>query len=208
MSRNRIQTEQIRAESREKILATARQLFAEQGYDGCCVSDIAHRAGMSQGNIYWYFPSKKDLYRAVLADGFELLGAIMAEAASGTGTAIEKLDFFLRRFIALMKEQGGEAFVAIVMTLLAQGGVARMAELGLSTHQIGASYHQSLNAIFTQGRAEGTLSSGIDPNLLSTFVFSFLNGLMLMYPDEWKEIPEGVIHQAVNRLVTDTKPPK
>jgi len=107
-----------------------------------------------------------------------------------------------------MKEQGGEAFVAIVMTLLAQGGVARMAELGLSTHQIGASYHQSLNAIFTQGRAEGTLSSGIDPNLLSTFVFSFLNGLMLMYPDEWKEIPEGVIHQAVNRLVTDTKLPK
>lgn len=201
MPRSKIQSEQIRAESREKILSTARRLFAEQGYDGCNVSDIARQAGMSQGNIYWYFSSKEELFKSVLAAGFETLGAVMAEAAARLGTGIEKLDFFLERFNALMQEQGGDEFVTIVITLIAQGGVKRLAELGLSTYQIGAGYHRSLNAIFAQGQAEGTFMPGIDPNLLSTFFFSFINGLMLMYPDEWKDIPHESIRSAVLRLL-------
>ena len=185
----------------EKILSTARRLFAGKGYDGCNVSDIAREAGMSQGNIYWYFASKQEIYMAVLGEGFAGLGTVMAEAAVGQGSALEKLDAFLGNFFTLVKEQGGEEFVSIVVTLMSQGGIQRMAEFGLSTHQIGAGYHQSLNAIFTQGQAEGVFMPEIDPNLLSTFLFSFINGLMLMYPDVWKEIPEEVIRQAVYRLL-------
>jgi TetR/AcrR family transcriptional regulator, fatty acid metabolism regulator protein len=205
MPRKKEQTDQIRAESREKILSTARRLFAEKGYDGCNVSDIARDAGMSQGNIYWYFSSKKEIYTAVLAEGFGALGAVMAEAASGTSSAAEKLDLFLGNFTNLMKEQGGEEFVSIAVTLIAQGGIQRLSEFGLSTNQIGAGYHQYLNAIFAQGQAEGVFMPGIDPNLLSTFFFSFINGLMFMYPDEWKNIPDEVIRAAVLRLV-ETNP--
>jgi AcrR family transcriptional regulator len=201
MVRSKTQNDQIRAESREKILSTARRLFAERGYDGCNVSDIARKAEMSQGNIYWYFSSKEELFKAVLAEGFETLGVLMAEAAAGSGTGLEKLNFFLDRFMTLMKEQGGDEFVTIVTTFVAQGGVRRFAEFGLSTHQIGAGYHQLLNAIFSQGQAEGTFKSDVDPNLLSTFFFSFVNGLMLMYPDEWKSIPDDVIRSAILRLL-------
>ncbi|HSN23905.1 MAG TPA: TetR/AcrR family transcriptional regulator [Methylomicrobium sp.] len=201
MPRSKIQSEQIRTESREKILSTAQKLFAERGYDGCNVSDIARQAGMSQGNIYWYFSSKKELFKAVLAEGFEGLGRVMAEAAERPGTSIEKLDFFLDRFNTLMKEQGGEEFVSIIITLLGRGGVGRLEELGLSTHQIGVGYHQSLNAIFAQGQAEGVILPGIDPNLLSTFFFSFINGLMLMYPEEWKDISSELIRGVAFRLL-------
>lgn len=201
MPRSKEQTEQMRTESREKILATARHLFAEKGYDGCNVSDIARAAGMSQGNIYWYFPSKKEIYTTILAEGFAALGAVIAEAANSTGTAVEKLDAFLKNFFFLMKEKDGEEFVAIVVPMIAQGGVQRMAEFGLSTYQIGTSYHESLNIIFAQGQAEGVFTQGIDPNLMSAFFFSFSNGLMLMYPGDWKNFPEEVIRQAVRRLV-------
>lgn len=201
MPKTKEQTEQIRAESREKIISTARRLFAGKGYDGCNVSDIAREAGMSQGNIYWYFPSKQEIYMAVLGEGFAGLGAVMADAAVGKGSALEKLDAFLGNFFKLVKEQGGEEFVSIVVTLMSQGGIQRMSEFGLSTHQIGAGYHQSLNAIFAQGQTEGVFMPEIDPNLLSTFFFSFINGLMLMYPDVWKEIPEEVIRQAIYRLL-------
>lgn len=201
MVRSKTQNDQIRAESREKILSTARRLFAERGYDGCNVSDIARQAEMSQGNIYWYFASKEELFKAVLVEGFETLGALMIEAASGPGSCIEKLDFFMGRFMTLMREQGGDEFVTIVTIFIAQGGVRRFTEFGLSTHQIGAGYHESLNAIFSQGQAEGTFKSDIDPNLLSTFFFSFINGLMLIYPDEWKSIPDEVIRAAILRLL-------
>ncbi|HEX2993474.1 MAG TPA: TetR/AcrR family transcriptional regulator [Anaerolineales bacterium] len=201
MPRSKIQSEQIRTESRQKILSTAQKLFAERGYDGCSVSDIARQAGMSQGNIYWYFSSKKELFKAVLVEGFEVLRKVMAEAAERPGTGIEKLDFFLEQFDLLMKEQDGEEFVAIIITLLGHGGIGRFEELGLSTHQIGAGYHQALNVIFAQGKVDGTIPTNVDPNLLSTFLFSFLNGLMLMYPDEWKDISPELIRGAVFRLL-------
>lgn len=201
MPRSKTQSEQIRAESREKIIATARRLFAEQGFDGCSVSDIAQQAGMSQGNIYWYFSSKDELFQAVLMEGFQAIGATMAQAAMSQGSGLEKFDLFLERFIALAKEQGGDEFVIIVITFIAQGGVKRFAEFGISTEQIGSGYHQSLNTIFTQGQAEGLFQPDIDPNLLSTFFFSFVNGLMFMYPQEWKDIPAEIIREALLRLI-------
>ncbi len=205
MPRNKIQSEQIRAESREKILSTARRLFAEQGYDGCNISDIACQAGMSQGNIYWYFPSKEELFKAVLVEGFNTLEAVIAEAVSHPGTGIEKLDFFLERFNTLLKEQGGKEFLSIVGTLIIQGGVSRLSELGFSTGQIGTGYQRSLNVIFAQGQVEGLFLPGIDPNLLSIFFFSFINGLILVYPDEWKDIPYELIREAMLRLLGGRK---
>lgn len=130
------------------------------------------------------------------------LGTIIADAALDEITAVEKLDIFLDRFYKLMKEEKGEEFLTIVVSLSARGDLSQIfADFGLSTHQIGAGYHQSLNAILAQGQAEGVVMQGVDPNLLSTFVFSFINGLVMMYPDEWREIPEVVIRQAVQRLL-------
>ncbi len=43
MPRTKTQTEQIRAESRAKIIATARRLFAERGFDGCKSQRLPNR---------------------------------------------------------------------------------------------------------------------------------------------------------------------
>ncbi len=201
MPRTKDQTEQIRAESRSKILATARRLFAERGFDGCNVSDIAKQAGMSQGNIYWHFASKDELFQAVLVEGFQAIGATMHAAVMSQGSGLEKFDRFLEAFLSLCRDQGGDEFVIINITAIAQGGVRRFAEFGISTEQLGTEYHQALNAIFAQGQAEGSFKPDIDPNLLTTFLFSFTNGLMLMYPLQWKDIPVVEVRSALLRLL-------
>ena len=100
MPRNKDQSEQMRAKSQEKIITTAQRLFAERGYDGCSVADIAHHAGMCKANIYWYYASKEELLRAIFLKGFEILGSMMTEAATQPGTGVEKLVFFfLKCFI-------------------------------------------------------------------------------------------------------------
>jgi AcrR family transcriptional regulator len=58
------QSEEIRAERREQLLEAALAVFAEKGYHASRVSDIAARAGVSQGTVYWYFKSKGDLYQS------------------------------------------------------------------------------------------------------------------------------------------------
>lgn len=55
-----------RTERRASILAVAKVLFAERGYHGVSVDDIARRLGVSPAVLYQHFRSKEALYRAVV----------------------------------------------------------------------------------------------------------------------------------------------
>jgi AcrR family transcriptional regulator len=47
---------------RQQILEAALEVFAEAGFEGATTKDIASRADVTQGLIYFYFPSKDDLF--------------------------------------------------------------------------------------------------------------------------------------------------
>lgn len=49
---------------REQILEAALDVFAEEGFDGATTKEIAARADVTHGLIYFYFPSKDDLFNA------------------------------------------------------------------------------------------------------------------------------------------------
>lgn len=55
---------------RADILATARRVFAEAGFSGARVDDIAKRTATSKRMIYYYFGDKEGLYQAVLEDAY------------------------------------------------------------------------------------------------------------------------------------------
>ncbi len=50
-----------------EILARVRSAFAEKGFDGASMQDLARAAGMSVGNFYRYFPSKAAIVEALIA---------------------------------------------------------------------------------------------------------------------------------------------
>ena len=58
--------------NRERLVVEARRLFAEKGFEGVSVDDIAAAAGLTKGAVYYQFKDKTDLFRAaceaVLAD--------------------------------------------------------------------------------------------------------------------------------------------
>ena len=63
------------AETRERLLRAAADVFAERGYDGTRVADIAAAAGVSNGALYAHFGSKAELLvDALRAHGRRLLG--------------------------------------------------------------------------------------------------------------------------------------
>ena len=57
-------------ERSHEILASIRQAFAEKGFDGASMQDLARAAGMSVGNFYRYFPSKAAIVEAMC--GYDL----------------------------------------------------------------------------------------------------------------------------------------
>jgi len=52
-----------------EIIEAALMIFAEKGFAGAKLDDIAARAGVSKGALYLYFETKEDLFRAVVRDG-------------------------------------------------------------------------------------------------------------------------------------------
>ncbi len=58
--------EERRARTRRQLLDAARAAFAERGFDGGSLDAIAATAGLSKGAVYAHFPTKLDLYLAVI----------------------------------------------------------------------------------------------------------------------------------------------
>jgi AcrR family transcriptional regulator len=84
-------------QTRLKVLAAARRLFSEQGYEGATIRDIAAAAGMSTGAVFANFADKSDLFREIMTDDMEALQAAMSDAAA-RGRNVE--DSLLKIFVA------------------------------------------------------------------------------------------------------------
>lgn len=59
--------QRLKDDIRQKILASARQEFAKQGFAKASMRNIAAQAGVGVGNLYNYFPSKDDLFCTILS---------------------------------------------------------------------------------------------------------------------------------------------
>jgi len=68
-------------QTRMKVMAAARRLFSEEGYEGATIRDIATTAGMSTGAVFANFADKSDLFREIVGEDQEALVAAMRDAA-------------------------------------------------------------------------------------------------------------------------------
>jgi TetR/AcrR family transcriptional regulator len=73
--------------TRDAILAAASHRFAERGYAGTSLAEIAEAVGIRTPSLFHYFPSKRELYRAVLLDAFDdwftMVAGTIADPADG-----------------------------------------------------------------------------------------------------------------------------
>ncbi|VAW25793.1 hypothetical protein MNBD_BACTEROID06-1488, partial [hydrothermal vent metagenome] len=74
-----IQNEQIRAESKHKIMEAAFNLIAKNGYDSTSVSMIAKEAEVSKGLLYNYFKSKEALVEALVMSAMSEVDSVLGE---------------------------------------------------------------------------------------------------------------------------------
>lgn len=77
--------------TRERVLAAARRLFSERGYEGATIRDIAQAAGMSTGAVFASFADKSELFEEILTADYEVIYAQMTQAARTAKTVDEAL---------------------------------------------------------------------------------------------------------------------
>lgn len=90
---------------REAILDAATAVFAERGYDGAAMDDVAAAAGISKALIYEHFPSKKDLHASLVErETTELFARLEANAGAGTHGA-ERMRGGVEAFLGFVAER-------------------------------------------------------------------------------------------------------
>ena len=96
---------------KEEILVEATRLFAERGYEGASMGDLAERVGLRKASLFHHFPSKDVLYATVLTELMESVKAALVLAVTAEGSFADRLDAMTD---------------AITMTLGAQPHAARL----------------------------------------------------------------------------------
>lgn len=88
---------QRRKEARpQELLDAALALFVEKGFAGSRAEEVAQRAGVSKGTLYLYYPSKEELFKAVVRHNLASLIAEGEEVASSfEGSSSELLSVLL-----------------------------------------------------------------------------------------------------------------
>jgi AcrR family transcriptional regulator len=79
------------AQRREQLTDVARALFAERGFEGSAIEEVAHRASVSKPVVYEHFGGKEGLYAAVVDHEVALLLSMMRDALTG-GSSRELLE--------------------------------------------------------------------------------------------------------------------
>lgn len=141
------------------MLDVAEAVFAEAGYSGARVDEIAARMSTTKRMIYYYFGSKEDLYVAVLERAYR--GVRAAERAMDLG------DLAPSEAVRRVAEQTFDhhnqhpAFVRIVATEnIHRGQHLRMIE---HLRDLGTPAVSLLEDILERGRADGSLRSDVTP---------------------------------------------
>jgi len=155
--------------TRAELLTEATAAFAETGYSGTSVDEIARRSSTTKRMIYYYFGSKEQLYVSVLENAYR--GIRDAEQRLRVD-GLEPLDA-LRRIVELTYDHHleHEAFIRLVAIENIHHGrfIAQLESL----REVNAPALELLDDLLRRGAAAGTFREGIDPLDLHLLISSY-----------------------------------
>lgn len=161
----------------DKIVQTAEALIQQHGYAGFSFQDVADRVGIKKGSLYYHFPTKAELGRAVLAAYRLRMERAAASIADGeVADYWQALQLYLEPMI-MFGHAPGEACVA---GILAGEWPSLPGEMHAELQGFFEEHEQWLTGFLDAGRAAGAFSFPGEARPLARLVFSAMEGGLLI----------------------------
>jgi AcrR family transcriptional regulator len=188
-----------RQATRQKLYEAAVTLIAEQGFSATTVDEIAERAGVAKGTVYYNFASKNELFEELLRHGVGLLTTSLRDAAAGVtgrgGSKVDGIDAMIRAGLVFIARY--PSFTQLYVAELWRTNRAWKDTLMVLRKEAIAVVEQALRDAVEAGE----LSDEIDIPLTAAALF----GMVLVAALDWLSFqPERSIddvHAALSRLL-------
>src|SRR6202795_1431217 len=102
---SRLTREQSRANTRERLLAAARSVFARSGFHGASVEEVASEAGFSTGALYSNFDGKEDLFLVLMEREIEEHAREISDAVSARASMAERATGGARQWMTMIERE-------------------------------------------------------------------------------------------------------
>ena len=156
------------ATRRSELTRQAARLFAEKGYHGTSIGDLAEAMGVQKGSLYAHIASKADLLWEVARDGAAAFHTAL-DGVDDTLPAIERIRLALRAHLRVVAEQLDVATVFIREWRYLEG--ERREEFVAERRR----YEERFRALFREGRELGGLRTDLDDATATLLALSAAN---------------------------------
>ncbi|MDF1856435.1 TetR/AcrR family transcriptional regulator [Pseudooceanicola sp.] len=186
-----------------QIIDAATQLFANSGYAGTSLRDVAQQCGMTKAALYYHYPDKESLLKSVVSTRMTRLNDLMEQAIAATNSDDPMLR--MRAFLlacARYIDQNRSGWVVssrIFWSIAAISDRTEMVEL--RDH-----FESLLRTEVERAMAAGTLLPE-NPSLVTRLLLSWLNYIPRWHKPDGKlsveEVAEQFLRLSLNGLLTD-----
>lgn len=183
MSTNKTPTPKQQAKMAE-ILTAAVACFAAKGFHGTSTAEICQAAGMSPGNLFHYFPSKKAIIEAIVVQDSLVFEAVFSQYTDDEHVMDSILNI-IQRLIAYMNAHQAYAKIGMEIAAEALRNPDIMA-IFLATEAANAA---KLSRLLAVGIEQGVIDAELMPHNTAVWLLTLVDGTLgrsIMFPDfDW-----------------------
>jgi TetR/AcrR family transcriptional regulator, cholesterol catabolism regulator len=156
------------AERVAQLVDAAATLFAQRGYHGTSIQDVADAVGIRKGNVYYYVTTKEDLLYAIVRRHHDLALAEI-ESFRDLVAPLERIEAFIRAYVRryMTDPDAVKVFVYEFENL----GPERRQAINAERRR----YSEFLTEAIREGQAEGSIRSELDPEAAALGMLGMLN---------------------------------
>jgi AcrR family transcriptional regulator len=162
------------AARRRDILAAARKVFGDGGYEAATMDDVAAQAGVAKGSLYNYFPSKQELFKQLFLEDQTILDyQAMLEADLPASRKLENmLDLW---FAQLAEHKRTNRLVLEYWATAARE--EREGEMTATFQRVYSQWHELAMRLIEQGVAAGEFNAGLEPAMAASLIMALVDGV-------------------------------